>query len=982
MKAQERKNVPIFLRVHTNVRRREKVAHRRAKWARYALAIDTETTIDTKQSLTFGFYRFCELQADGNYACQEEGIFYPDKCDKDSLGRLHKYVRSIHAETLDGCPEQVRCYSRSKFVEEVLWRACEARAVIVGCNLAFDLSRLAVEYRTARRRNTGWSLLLFQYYNKKNHKWLPNTFRPRIRINPKDSRDAFISLAGGERPFTRGRFLNLLTLAWALRNERHSLKSACKEWHVKGKLDHRPTGRVTRKEIEYCRQDVRATVSLLNAMKAEYDKYPVGLQPESAFSAASIAKAYLESMGLREPARKYSVPDKIHGIAMQGYYGGRSEIRIRHTTVPVVYCDFTSEYPTVNALLGIWPQFIAKDLKARNWTKQARNLLRRINLSELFQRDTWPQLAFFARIEPKGDILPVRTLYSDSGDTNIGLNPLTSRAPIWFAGPDLAASKLLTGRTPHIEGAIRFVPQGIQRGLKSTVIGDRTIDPLRDNFFTAVIETRKGFPSKHPMNYFLKILANAGGYGMYAELNRKDFGKNSHKRIRVYSGEDHRSPTVPSIEIPGPWYFPPVASLITAGGRLLLAMLEKAVTNARGTYMMCDTDSMAIVSTRQGGVVPCAGGRLRLPNGSEAVKALPWHTVEQIATKFIRLNPYDRESVPDILKIEDYNFDRKGKPQQRYGFAISAKRYVIVSKDGEIIKPSEHGLGPYFHPNRRRYRPPNCQNIKDRYPQWIVNGWRWILRNRRRDKAQMPRWFRMPTMRKIAITTPNVLARLRVIDREDAKPYNFVLSPVLIFEGPTLIAPFCDQPSQWIGLRKGLEYTSIEDGKRFRICRPQEEELLIGTSDPVQHGNSKGGMHYLLSTQLRDFDQVFREYFRHPEFKSLAPDGSPCVADTHGLLRRRPIEAIMPFNLMGKEVDRHKQDDVNVLSDIRPLQYEQSGGSSGILDPISIRRLQAQPRRHVMRITGLSQHAIERALRGERIQARTLLKLLKMARTL
>lgn len=37
-----------------------------------------------------------------------------------------------------------------------------------------------------------------------------------------------------------------------------------------GKLDHTPTGRVTKEEIDYCRQDVQATVGLLNALLVEF----------------------------------------------------------------------------------------------------------------------------------------------------------------------------------------------------------------------------------------------------------------------------------------------------------------------------------------------------------------------------------------------------------------------------------------------------------------------------------------------------------------------------------------------------------------------------------------------------------------------------------------------------------------------------------------------------------------------------------------
>jgi hypothetical protein len=52
---------------------------------------------------------------------------------------------------------------------------------------------------------------------------------------------------------------------------------------------------------------------------------------------------------------------------------------------------------------------------------------------------------------------------------------------------------------------------------------------------------------------------------------------------------------------------------------LLLAMLEKMVTDAGGTYLMCDTDSMAIVSSENSGLVP----RTRLTGWKEGAAKLP-----------------------------------------------------------------------------------------------------------------------------------------------------------------------------------------------------------------------------------------------------------------------------------------------------------------------------------------------------------------------
>ena len=62
---------------------------------------------------------------------------------------------------------------------------------------------------------------------------------------------------------------------------------------------------------------------------------------------------------------------------------------------------------------------------------------------------------------------------------------------------------------------------------------------------------------------------------------------------------------------PGEFCFPPLASLITGGSHLLLALLERLVTDRGGTYAMEDTDSIAIVASKEGGLVACPFLRAR-----------------------------------------------------------------------------------------------------------------------------------------------------------------------------------------------------------------------------------------------------------------------------------------------------------------------------------------------------------------------------------
>jgi hypothetical protein len=481
--------------------------------------------------------------------------------------------------------------------------------------------------------------------------------------------------------------------------------------------------------------------------------------------------------------------------------------------------------------------------------------------------------------------------------------------------------------------------------MKSVKLGKGSINPARDDFFRKVIEERKGKNKSDPLYYFLKIVANAGCYGIYAEVNRLQTGKNDAKQIGIFSGETTRTERTCILEPPGPWFFPPASALITAGGRLLLTLLEKMVTDAGGTFLMCDTDSMAVVSSERGGLIPCKGGSYKMPDGSDAIKALPWSKTREIVDRFKSLNPYNKKIVPgSILNlVEDINYDSAGKQRQLYGYGISAKRYSVYLLDGsqaKIIKASEHGLGLY-------YRPKEGRDAECDVPVWIKEGWQWILHRALGLPSQEPDWFRLPVMRRVAITTPSVMAALRRLNRDQARPYNFALSPVLVnlADTPiTLLGPFEKNSARW----RTMPYINIYDG----------------TSHTLQPST--------LLALPQTFDMVFAQYVRHPEYKSLAPDGNPCKADTRGLLKRYPVTA-SEFHLIGKETERgwEQAEDISTLLPSL-VRYQQNAGTAKHalrerLQQISLNTLEKE--------TGLSRHIILRARRGERVHPRSLQRL-------
>jgi len=140
---------------------------------------------------------------------------------------------------------------------------------------------------------------------------------------------------------------------------------------------------------------------------------------------------------------------------------------------------------------------------------------------------------------------------------------------------------------------------------------------------------------------------------------------------------------------------------------------------------------------------------------------------------------------------------------------------AIHTRDGskaEIIKASEHGLGLYYRP--KEGRDPSCD-----VPLWIKEGWQWILNRALGLPCEDPDWFGGPVMRRIAISTPNVMAALRRLNRDQARPYNFALSPVLVNlsnSSITLLGRFEKDPSRWAT----MPYVNIHDGSTHTLKPP------------------------------------------------------------------------------------------------------------------------------------------------------------------
>ncbi len=595
----------LAIRVYPEPQREQRDRKKLRHWRRPSrmLVFDPETRTDTAQALTFGSYRYFE-----DRICLEEGLFFGDDLPRADRAKLEAYV-ATHAAATDrrrGVP-QLRLLDRRAFLEKFYAAGYDGRGLIVGFNLPFDLSRLAVDFGDARSRSDrrfagGFSLVMWDYADVEGARH-ERRQRPRIAIKHIDSKRALKGFTGtldadpvdlipegsetgdpeDDYKF-RGHFLDLRTLAFVLTDRGHSLDSASKAFGVeqgKGTVDRH--GVVTPAYIDYNRQDVAATAELSFKLLDEYDRFDVELQETQAYSPASLGKAHLRKMGIAPIMERQHFEKRYLGYAESAFFGGRTSAHIRKVAVPVVYTDFLSMYPTVNALMGLWRFVVAAEVSVVPMEKSPRRpsfsaRLRLKNCSARRRGQNFPR----SRVIPSGDILPTRAKYGrESNDYQVGLNYVsaTSDDPkdgLWFALPDLAASVLLTGRVPKIVEAFAIAPKGQLPGLRPiTLRGTVPIDPRRDDFFRKVIEERKRLANntalpdqeRTRLDKALKVLANATSYGIFAEMIREETAKKVPATCYGIDPTPFRC-EVANPERAGEYCFPPLASLITAAARL------------------------------------------------------------------------------------------------------------------------------------------------------------------------------------------------------------------------------------------------------------------------------------------------------------------------------------------------------------------------------------------------------------------------------
>ena len=867
------------------------------KWTRGLLLFDCASTKDINQRLLFGSFAQCELnEKRGRYEPLECGLFYADGADGHTADPLSKREREIIERFAQG--SLYRVLPLKKFREEIFLSILAKGLLVAGWNLPFLLSRIAVHTNPSRDNGRSFSL----YFARRNSGEVSGcwpgiqvesigagqTLYRNLKVSPRDKEWKRSQNAKKVRP------LDLQSLSLALTGEVWSgPDAACDMFGLPKVLGvgYENEGRVTKPEIEHSLRGLFRQLELLNALKAEFDRHRiVAAYPDRIISPGSLVKNYFRAVNVKPPF----CSDKLNGIAMQSTIAGRVEAKIRRVPVPVTYLDWHACYPAISELLKCRELATAERLELRRFSKEVREIAT-LEPGELLKRCLDPKfwasfLRCFVKVQPEGSILPARCQYSEREDFDpvIGWEHITSHEPFYVSGPTFAASCLL-GKPPAVISAVQVVPKSRQV-VRTVMLRDEIqYDPLRDELSEKLVELRAQLKKTAPhLAGGIKVACNSAASGLWCELDTTDLKQ--AREVLAFSGSKRfrHKERVTQFEKPGNFYCPAISALVFGGSHLLLAMLEKMITDKGGLWLFCDTDGAAIVSTEKGGKIATPAGPLY---------SLSWAEVDAIRDTFESLNP--RQGTP-FLKLEDENYAEDGKTRtQLLGYAVVSKRYALfnVSKDGDIVvrKASGHVLGNYQAPySVREWERHNRKTWTEDLPPWIYEGWRWLLtRELKTGNTRAPRWLNLPAVIPYPISTP---AQWRKIG-ERLEPFTETVRPMteaLKFFNPHLgkelelpiSALWLAAPVRDLVRLYGAQLINAQTGERGWLRRSKERS------------NSELSLSHPCAVTFRS---ILERHLMAPEPRFNDSLGETCTAHSTGVLQRKHVIAAELRHYLGKE---------------------------------------------------------------------------------
>jgi hypothetical protein len=141
--------------------------------------------------------------------------------------------------------------------------------------------------------------------------------------------------------------------------------------------------------------------------------------------------------------------------------------------------------------------------------------------------------------------------------------------------------------------------------------------------------------------------------------------------------------------------------------------------------------------------------------------------------------------------------------------------------------------------------------------------------------------------------------------------------------------------------------------------------------------NTRDGQNYRLDefsrADLIILGDILCSYLKHPEIKSLGPDGKKCKPHTRGLLRRIVVHGGFQ-HCIGKEVSRFEQGTDDFIENIEDDRIQYDGGRVAANESL-IAEIGGRGLRKTTKQTGLDRKTIRAVINRKKVKIATLAKI-------
>lgn len=352
-------------------------------------------------------------------------------------------------------------------------------------------------------------------------------------------------------------------------------------------------------------------------------------------SPGSLASSILSRFGVVAPLEKFDLDETEYEHWAETFHGGRvqADPRLLGRPFTSVSLDVASCFPLIAYHLGWWEILCASELAREDVTDDLHDLCRRVDTEPLAAIDPTAVRRFgmtlVEGVHAEGEILPVEVEDELRPDGRLEFVPVRSRQrPLNFTALSILASSVESRRVPPFERATRYVPLGRQGGLRTSLplLPGLTLKASEDPALDMVQHRRRvESAGEEGLAAVLRVVVNALVFGNLARFDNKVV-REGHRWQRV--------------QVPGPYNFLPLASCISSGAHLLLAVLARLVEERGGLVAYMDTDSAVIPSSKGGTPLLLAEGPSAralttleislITNTLEVLSPAPWWKVWRV----------------------------------------------------------------------------------------------------------------------------------------------------------------------------------------------------------------------------------------------------------------------------------------------------------------------------------------------------------------